>query len=187
MEVRAVSTAFSDFVLAGCSLYVAWMVYNSSVYASWGFMGIALAASFGVLKFGVVFPSFQPKVVRMHVISTWMASVLGIPLIAAGFCVYHHMPVTAKFYLVSSPVAMFLSIVHKPLEEKLTIIMSTLAVLGILFVASTSLNIYAMAGVLAYGFASAVKPTNFLGFPGIDWFHFILTGGNVLFMYGLIF
>ena len=77
MEVRSVSTAFSDFVLAGCSLYVAWMVYNSSVYASWGFMGIALAASFGVLKFGVVFPSFQPKVVRMHVISTWIASVLG--------------------------------------------------------------------------------------------------------------
>lgn len=77
MSVRTLSTAVSDFVLAGCSFYSAFSVYEKSVYAVWGFTSVAAAASFGVLKFGVVFPSIQSKVVRLHVLFTWLASVLG--------------------------------------------------------------------------------------------------------------
>ena len=77
MSVKSVSTAVSDFALAGCSFLAALIVYNSSVCASFGFAFITLAASFGVLKFGLVFPSIQPKVVRMHMLFTWIASVLG--------------------------------------------------------------------------------------------------------------
>ena len=77
MSVRTVSTAVSDFVLAGCSFYSAFSVYERSIYAVWGFTSVAVAASFGVLKFGVVFPSIQSKVVRLHVLFTWLASVVG--------------------------------------------------------------------------------------------------------------
>lgn len=78
MSEKAVSTAVSDFVLAGCSFYAAVSVYGKSVYAAWGFMCVSIAASFGVLKFGVVFPNVQSKVIRLHMLFTWIASTVGM-------------------------------------------------------------------------------------------------------------
>ena len=49
-----------------------------------------------------------------------------------------------------------------------------------------SSNFYATVGGLAYGLASAVESLSFLGLPGVDWFHYILAGGNLLLMYGFI-
>lgn len=49
-----------------------------------------------------------------------------------------------------------------------------------------SSNFYATVGGLAYGLASAVESLGFLGLPGVDWFHYILAGGNLLLMYGFI-
>lgn len=72
------------------------------------------------------------------------------------------------------------------MEEMLTKIVSTLAVLGIIFVTFMSSNFYATVGGLAYGLASAVESLGFLGLPGVDWFHYILAGGNLLLMYGFI-
>lgn len=77
MSEKAVSTAVSDLVLAGCSFYAAVSVHGKSVYAAWGFMCVSIAASFGVLKFGVVFPNFQSKVIRLHMLFTWIASIVG--------------------------------------------------------------------------------------------------------------
>lgn len=77
MSVRALSTAVSDCFLAGCSFYAALSVCKTSIYAGWGFACVALAASFGVLKFGVVFPDIQSKVIRLHLLFTWLASVVG--------------------------------------------------------------------------------------------------------------
>lgn len=72
------------------------------------------------------------------------------------------------------------------MEKTLTTVVSTLAVFGILFVTFMNSNFHAMAGALAYGVASVVKSVTFLGLPGVDWFHYILAGGNLLLMYGLI-
>ena len=77
MSERAVSTAVSDLVLAGCSFYAAVHVQGTSVYAACGFLCVSIAASFGVVKFGVVFPNVQSKVIRLHVLSTWIASTVG--------------------------------------------------------------------------------------------------------------
>ena len=77
MSVRELSTAVSDFFLAGSSFYAALSVCKTSVYAGWGFACVALAASFGVVKFGVVFPNIQSKVIRLHLFFTWLASVVG--------------------------------------------------------------------------------------------------------------
>ena len=110
----------------------------------------------------------------------------GIPLIAAGFCFHHHKPANAKFHLVSSVIAFVVSLIHNPVEDKLTTIASALAVLGILFVTYMSSNFYATTGALAYGLASVVESVTFLGLPGVDWFHYILAGGNLLLMQGLI-
>ena len=77
MSERAVSTAVSDLVLSGCSFYAAVYVHGKSIYAAWGFLSVSIAASFGVLKFGVVFPNVQSKVIRLHVFFTWIASTLG--------------------------------------------------------------------------------------------------------------
>ena len=77
MSVKSVSTAISDLVLGACSFYAALNVFSVSRYASSGFVSIALAASFGVLKFDVVFPNIQQKVIRMHALLTWIASVIG--------------------------------------------------------------------------------------------------------------
>lgn len=87
---------------------------------------------------------------------------------------------------MSSVASSLLSVVHTPLKEKLTLIVSTLAVFGILFVTFMSSNVCATVGALTYGIASAVKSFDFLGFPGVDWFHYLLAGANVLLMYGLI-
>ena len=87
---------------------------------------------------------------------------------------------------MSSVAGFSLSLVHSPLKEKLTIVVSTLAVFGILLVTYMSSNIYAAVGALAYGLASAVNSIPFLGLPGVDWFHYILAGANLLLMYGLI-
>ena len=77
MSEKTVSTALSDLVLAGCSFYAAVNVHGKSVYAAWGFLCVSTAASFGVLKFGVVFPNVQSKVIRLHVLFTWIASTVG--------------------------------------------------------------------------------------------------------------
>lgn len=77
MSEKAVSTAVSDLVLAGCSLYAAVHVHGTSVYAAWGFLCVSIAASFGVLKFGVAFPNVQSKVIRLHALFTWIASTVG--------------------------------------------------------------------------------------------------------------
>lgn len=77
MGERAISTAVSDLALAGCSFYAAVNVHGKSVYAVWGFLSVSIAASFGVLKFGVVFPTVQSKVIRLHVLFTWIASTIG--------------------------------------------------------------------------------------------------------------
>ncbi|XP_058964090.1 uncharacterized protein [Pocillopora verrucosa] len=99
MSTRATSTAFSDFVLAGCSLYAALNVREVSGSAALGMVCVAIAASLGVLRFGVVFPNIQSKVIQLHKLLTWIAAVLGIPLIGAGFCFHHHKPANAKCHL----------------------------------------------------------------------------------------
>jgi len=147
---------------------------------------VSIAASFGVLKFGVAFPNVQSKVIRLHALFTWIASTVGIPLIAAGFCFHHHKPANAKFHLVSSVIAFVLSLIHNPAEKMLTTAASTIAVLGILLVIYMYSNFYGTTGALAYGLASVVESITFLGLPGVDWFHYILAGGNLLLMYGLI-
>lgn len=116
----------------------------------------------------------------------FVSSFVGIPFIGAGFCFYHHKPANAKFHLMSSVIGLVISFVHNPVEEMLTKIVSTLAVLGIIFVTFMSSNFYATAGALAYGLASAVESISFLGLPGVDWFHYILAGGNLLLMHGFI-
>lgn len=77
MSTRATSTAFSDLVLAGCSLYAALNVRGVSGSAALGMVCVAIAASLGVLRFGVVFPNIQSKVIQLHKLFTWIAAVLG--------------------------------------------------------------------------------------------------------------
>lgn len=90
------------------------------------------------------------------------------------------------FHLVSSAIAFTFSLIHNPAEKMLTIAASTVAVLGILFVTYMYSNFYGTTGALAYGLASIVESVTFLGLPGVDWFHYILAGGNLLLMHGLI-
>ena len=87
---------------------------------------------------------------------------------------------------MSSAGACLLSLVHTSLKEKLSIVVSSLAVIGILLVTFFNSNFSAAAGALAYGLASGVKSTNFLGLPGVDWFHYVLAVANLLLMFGLI-
>jgi len=87
---------------------------------------------------------------------------------------------------VSSVIAFVLSLIHNPAEKMLTTAASTIAVLGILLVIYMYSNFYGTTGALAYGLASVVESITFLGLPGVDWFHYILAGGNLLLMYGLI-
>lgn len=77
MSTRATSTAFSDFVLAGCSLYAALNVREVSGSAALGMVCVAIAASLGVLRFGVVLPNIQSKVIQLHKLLTWIVAVLG--------------------------------------------------------------------------------------------------------------
>lgn len=77
MSTRATSTAFSDLVLAGCSLYAALNVRGVFGSAALGMVCVAIAASLGVLRFGVVFPNIQSKVIQLHKLLTWIAAVLG--------------------------------------------------------------------------------------------------------------
>ena len=77
MSTRATSTAFSDLVLAGCSLYAALNVRGVSGSAALGMVCVAIAASLGVLRFGVVFPNIQSKVIQLHKLLTWIVAVLG--------------------------------------------------------------------------------------------------------------
>lgn len=87
---------------------------------------------------------------------------------------------------MSSVIAFVLPLIHNPVEKMLTTVASSLAVLGILFVTYMHSNFYGTTGALAYGVASIVESVTFLGLPGVDWFHYILAGGNLLLMHGLI-
>ena len=87
---------------------------------------------------------------------------------------------------MSSVIACGVSLIHNPAEKMLTAAASTIAVLGILFVTYMYSNFYGTTGALAYGLASLVESVTFLGLPGVDWFHYILAGGNIFLMYGLM-
>lgn len=72
------------------------------------------------------------------------------------------------------------------MEEMLIKIVSILVVLGIIFVIFMSLNFYVIVGGFVYGLVSVVEFFSFFGLFGVDWFYYILVGGNFFLMYGFI-
>lgn len=79
MEQRYISTAVSDLVLAlvsfGCACNSS--LLRLSPHAVFGFVLVGIAASFGVLRFGIVLPSYHNVVIKIHEYLSWFASVVG--------------------------------------------------------------------------------------------------------------
>ena len=81
---------------------------------------------------------------------------------------------------------MVLACLRISMDHNLAKLVSTLAVLGIIFVSILEKNFYGIAGTIAYMLAGGMESMdNVLGLRGVDWFHYALAVGNVLFMYGI--
>ncbi|XP_031571184.1 uncharacterized protein LOC116305419 isoform X2 [Actinia tenebrosa] len=188
MEQRYVSTAISDLVLAvvsfGCACNSTLLRLSS--HTVFGFVLVGIAASFGVLRFGVVLPSYHNVVIKIHGYLSWFASIVGVPLIAAGFCFHHLKQSLGNLHLASAGAGFMLSFVPTSLNKNLSKLVSTFAVVGIIFVSIVDKNMFGICGCIAYIAAGGLEPIDRLfGLRGVDWFHYVLAVGNVFFMCGI--
>lgn len=81
LEPKYLATAVSDLVLALTSIGCATnrTLNKVSPHASLGFALVGIAACVGVVRFSVVIPAFQNKVIKLHKLLSWLASIAGMP------------------------------------------------------------------------------------------------------------
>lgn len=110
----------------------------------------------------------------------------GLPLIAAGFAFQHQKQSQGNLHLASGGASLLVTFLRVSINENLAKLVSTSAVVGIVFVSFLSKNLFGIAGTIAYMMAGGMEPLDtVLGLRGVDWFHYALAIGNVLYMYGI--
>ncbi|KXJ23817.1 uncharacterized protein LOC110249819 [Exaiptasia diaphana] len=188
LEPRYIATAVSDLVLALVSFACASnpTLNKLSLHASAGFGLVGVAACMGVVRFSVIIPSFHNVVIKLHKLMSWLASVAGLPLIAAGFSFHHQKQGLGNLHLATSGASLVLTFLRVSINENLSKLVSTSAVFGIVFVSIIDKNLFGIAGTIAYMLAGGMESMdNILGLRGVDWFHYALSVGNVLYLCGI--
>jgi len=109
-----------------------------------------------------------------------------LPLIAAGFCFCHHKQGQGNLHLASGGAGIVLTFLRVTINEDLSKLVSTSAILGIALVSILDKNLYGIAGTISYMLAGGMESVDsIIGLRGVDWFHYALAVGNVLFMYAI--
>lgn len=181
------STAVSDAVLAVVSYAAAISLLRlSRVLPAIGFLLQAVAASLGALKFGMQTPS--ANIITYHGHATWLASVVGISLIAGDYHLGNHYQSRHFSYIAillfcAIPVVT-LAKIFKFWSNKVDIyVTDAIGFTSILSIFLSSIiypNSCCLFGSLMYVVAGLIGTQGTLcGYKKVDWFHYLLAFGNV--------
>ena len=182
--VQQLSTSVSDAVLAAVSYYAASSVVHTSITGALGFILIAVTATFGGARFGSHSPS--DNLVYCHDGTSWLATVLGMPCLAAGF--YHRTwPFAANLHLASGILFVMFGehIITTGTRTTLTDVAGGSALVSILLGSSTTMQLDGIIGAVGYVMASLLVGTTndrLFGAPRVDIYHYTLAAANVCLM-----
>lgn len=193
----------SDLVLSACSFVAGTMRMNRMRAYSWryatigwfgmfGFSLIGFAAFLGVLRFGYFFPRRQHSLESWHKYFTALASIIGLPMIAAAYTQRTEYQNLCWMFLVLSIISTLLHCI----EALHVAVRDFCAVVSVLFVIISAVfmeyrgqvNRYSLAGSCCFIFATIVSDQGrgFQGIKNVDLFHYFLSVGVCLLSEGLL-
>ncbi len=180
------STSLSDGFLALSALHACSRLIYKSVCGALGFALVGAAAVCGIFRFGIKSPS--SRLVSQHKYMSWIASVLGMSLLAAAYYRQENMAIFANGHVA---LALALVILQRYLAESVcsmaTEIVSGLAVISMFILNIFQFNAYGFIGAGLYIFSGLVVKTEgeIYCIPRVDIFHYLLVIANISLMLGL--
>ncbi|KAK7483053.1 hypothetical protein BaRGS_00025716 [Batillaria attramentaria] len=188
MPGRQVSTAVSDLVLAFSAVYFVFHVIFVNFFAAVGIAIQGAAAAMGVARFGMA--QVDPQITQYHKMLSWLAQVVGIPLLGIGF-VHNIMPtlVTLNFLFVIG-VVVASRFVDDNMRKLLREATSGFGMLSVILASFYTINIFGLIGAAIYVASGLVVGSEgYVGdmnMPRIDLLHYCLAVGNVFFLYAFL-
>lgn len=182
---QQITTAISDFVLVLSILYVVSGIYNKNFTSSLGFLAQGAAASAGVIRFAMSSPG---QVTTIHKQLSWLATILGVPLISLGFCSLYGETSLRHFLMVITGVVMVGSRFAQAQQQALLVqAASGLAMLCILYLCLMNWNLSGLLAGIVYVTAGLIigSEGKWNGLLRVDLLHYALVVGNLLFLRAL--
>jgi len=178
---RQLTTSLSDALLAWSVLYFIYNVFWSNFFACFGLGIQGIAAGLGVVRFAQ--GRADGQIYDYHMMSSWLARVVGVPLLAVGFC-HKDLPVMMNLNMMFMLGVLIGSRMLAPGMRKLVIeACSGFGMLTIIIVSLRTWNIYGLLAAAVYIVAGLVigSEGKLSVFYRVDLLHIGLVAGNLLF------
>jgi len=202
-DFRETSTMFSDLVLSVSSFIGGTMRMYQIRHQSWrftalswfgmiGFTFVGFAAFLGVLRFGYFFPRQQHSISDYHKYFADLASIIGLPMIAAAYTLRTEWQNLCWFFPMLAVISLLLHCIE---AIRLTIrdFCSSIAAIFIMFSCvfldyRGVANRHGVAGCICLIIATLVSNGShgIFGLKNIDVFHYFLAAGFLLLSEGLL-
>lgn len=183
-NMTELSIALSDFALSLSSFYGAGFVVQRNIHAALGFLLVGVAAGLGTIRFLNITPiRRRNEVISVHSKLSWLATILGIPLIAAAFCIKYRKFNASQLHVISAMAGITFSILLPKIKDACTMLPSSLAIFSILLHCIDSGNMLGVAGAALYAISSTLVGTSghIFGIQRVNVFHYCLVIGNIAF------
>uniref|UniRef100_A0A0B7ADF3 Uncharacterized protein n=1 Tax=Arion vulgaris TaxID=1028688 RepID=A0A0B7ADF3_9EUPU len=186
MMARQLTTSASDALLAVSVLYFIYNVFWVNFFACVGLGIQGTAAALGVIRFAQSRP--QSQIYDYHQMMFWLSQVVGLPLLAVGFC-HKDMPVMMNLNLMIMAAVLIGSNFLAPgMRQLATESCAGFGMLTIIIVSVRTWNIYAVLASAVYIVSSKVIGTEGkMGiFLRVDIHHVGISLGNALYTWGMM-
>uniref|UniRef100_A0A0B7ADT6 Uncharacterized protein n=1 Tax=Arion vulgaris TaxID=1028688 RepID=A0A0B7ADT6_9EUPU len=186
MMARQLTTSASDALLAVSVLYFIYNVFWVNFFACIGLGIQGTAAALGVVRFAQVRPEGQ--IYDYHQMTSWLAQVVGIPLLAVGFC-HKDLPVMMNLnIMIMVAVLIGCRFLAPGMRQLATQSCAGFGLLTIVIVSVRAWNIYALLATAVYIATSKVigSEGKMSVFYRVDLLHVGLSIGNVLYTWGMM-
>ena len=180
------STSISDLVLALATFHASYKVAGSSLAACIGFSIIAVAASFGTIKFALDNPG--DGIVSWHKYFSWLSKVIALPLLASAYHRQNNILVLANAHVASGlSIILLKNYLTEKAVDMATEAVSTAAVVSIGLLNLVQFNPHGIIGAVIYAISGLVIGVegDLYGIPRVDLFHYAFVLGNIALMMGL--
>ncbi|GFO30468.1 hypothetical protein PoB_005697300 [Plakobranchus ocellatus] len=179
------STSASDALLAWSVLYFIFHLHSYNFFACLGIAIHGIAASLGVVRFAQARQT--GAIYDYHQMASWLAQVVGLPLMAAGFC-YKDLPIVMNLNLMMMFAVLVTSRSMAPgRRQQATLCCSAFALLTIAVISYRAHIIYGLYGTAAYVLSGVIGSQGKVGpIYRVDLLHVVLTAGNILYTWALL-
>ncbi|KAK3086880.1 hypothetical protein FSP39_024830 [Pinctada imbricata] len=185
---RQLSTSFSDLVLSASSFYICYLWYlQGHKMAAAGFGILGSAAFLGIFRFAMTNPE-GTLIFKCHKFLSFLSAGAGVSLVAMEFCgVYGSVMLANKIAIFLMIVIGAAAFMPPKMRGVCTQAASGFSMLTILILCFINKNYYGIIAGLLYVVSGLLLTGDgiLLGFPYVDWLHYVLTAANFLFLKAL--